>query len=241
MNVDEDELLDRVRGLVAGLMPPGTVVGPDTGLREHGLESLAVTRLWFLLRKEFGVDIPVPWLGAGPTVAALADRVRAEQRPGQPTAEPATPPATDRFAAFPLTDLQQAYLIGRDPQLGGDPVGCLVYREFEVPQLDVDRLYAAWYLIALRGLRRERNAVRSAAGVTSPARCLGSAGRPPGLAGPGSPCPARGDPCPDTFTFGNTIVAGFQIGRVFGVAPPTSGSPPRKTVARRGRTGRCPG
>ena len=144
MNVDEDELLDRVRGLVAGLMPPGTVVGPDTGLREHGLESLAVTRLWFLLRKEFGVDIPVPWLGAGPTVAALADRVRAEQRPGQPTAEPATPPATDRFAAFPLTDLQQAYLIGRDPQLTGDPVGCHIYREFTVDGLDADRLCTAW-------------------------------------------------------------------------------------------------
>ena len=45
---------------------------------------------------------------------------------------------------------------------------------------------------------------------------------------------------PDTFQFGSTIVAAFQVGRISGVARPTSVSPCPTTTAVPGPTGSCP-
>ena len=50
----------------------------------------------------------------------------------------------DRYAPFPLTPMQQAYVTGSHPDLGPDPVGCHLYREFEIAGLDPDRLKEAW-------------------------------------------------------------------------------------------------
>lgn len=146
-----------VLSLLAELSQGDDPFGPDSGLRESGLDSLAVTRLWFSLRQRFGVDIPVPWLGRCRTAGQLIDRVRAEvgehatAAPDPVVVDPATGGGPDeRFGPFALTDLQQAYLIGRDPRLGPDPVGCHVYREFEVPDLDVAKLHAAWQRVCDR-------------------------------------------------------------------------------------------
>ncbi|MDC0707423.1 amino acid adenylation domain-containing protein [Stigmatella sp. ncwal1] len=48
-----------------------------------------------------------------------------------------------RDAEFPLTDVQQAYLVGRGPS-GGSDTSCQIYQEFEATDLDVLRLEAAW-------------------------------------------------------------------------------------------------
>lgn len=55
-----------------------------------------------------------------------------------------------RYAPFPLTDIQAAYLIGRkdDYELGG--VGCHGYVELTLPVLDGKRLEAAWHAVILR-------------------------------------------------------------------------------------------
>ncbi|WP_415949103.1 amino acid adenylation domain-containing protein [Streptomyces sp. KLOTTS4A1] len=45
---------------------------------------------------------------------------------------------------FPLTPLQQAYLVAKDEDTSPDPVGCHLYRELTLPGLDVQRLTAAW-------------------------------------------------------------------------------------------------
>ncbi|GIJ54822.1 hypothetical protein Vau01_023380 [Virgisporangium aurantiacum] len=114
-------------------------------MRDGGLGSLAATRLWFELRSEFGVDIPVQWLGGGATVADLIARVTAEADGAALTPVPVPVSTVD---LGPLTDLQQAYLVAK--QGGDDPVGCHVYREFEVDDLDVDRLDAAWRSVVRR-------------------------------------------------------------------------------------------
>jgi amino acid adenylation domain-containing protein len=51
---------------------------------------------------------------------------------------------------FPLTDIQQAYLIGRAADLELGRVGCHAYREFENREIDVARLEAAWNRLTAR-------------------------------------------------------------------------------------------
>ena len=51
----------------------------------------------------------------------------------------------DRYKPFPLTDIQLAYLIGRDNgMLGMSNVSSHIYCEFEVEALDPERYQEAW-------------------------------------------------------------------------------------------------
>lgn len=56
----------------------------------------------------------------------------------------------NRYAPFPLTDLQLAYIVGRrdNYELGG--VGCHNYLELALPPLDPARLEQAWHRLILR-------------------------------------------------------------------------------------------
>lgn len=58
--------------------------------------------------------------------------------------------AVERYEAFPLTDLQLAYVVGRTNayELGG--VGCHSYIELDLPPTDVGRLERAWHRLIAR-------------------------------------------------------------------------------------------
>jgi acyl carrier protein len=123
---------------------PGAEITISSPLRDGGLDSLATARLWFELRREFGVDLPVTWLGRCGTAGDLVARVAAELgEPGE-GAPGVVADVAARYEPFPLTDLQQAYLLAKDPELNDDPIGCHVYREFRFDDLDVGQLTAAW-------------------------------------------------------------------------------------------------
>lgn len=49
-----------------------------------------------------------------------------------------------RHEPFPLTDVQRAYLIGRNPELPLGGVGTWQYNEFDGVDVDLDRMQAAW-------------------------------------------------------------------------------------------------
>ncbi|MDR3538266.1 MAG: amino acid adenylation domain-containing protein [Acetobacteraceae bacterium] len=57
---------------------------------------------------------------------------------------------TDDTDPFPLTDIQQAYLIGRAAELELGRVGCHAYREFDRPDVDLPRLERAWNQVVAR-------------------------------------------------------------------------------------------
>ena len=56
----------------------------------------------------------------------------------------------DRFTPFPLTDIQQAYCVGRSAALELGNVGCHAYREFERTTVDLPRLEQAWQRVIQR-------------------------------------------------------------------------------------------
>ncbi len=56
----------------------------------------------------------------------------------------------DDSEPFPLTDIQQAYLVGRAGELELGRVGCHAYREFERREVDLPRLQQAWNRVVAR-------------------------------------------------------------------------------------------
>ncbi len=113
-----------------------------------GGHSLAAIQLLASLRQALGVEVPLYRLFAAPTVAGLA-RTIAALRGEAETAErpplPALVPAPDRLhEPFPLTDLQQAYWVGRTGAFELGNVSAHIYREIDFVGLDVERLGRAW-------------------------------------------------------------------------------------------------
>jgi len=60
------------------------------------------------------------------------------------------PDAARRHEPFPLTDMQQAYWIGRGQAFEGGNVGCHVYLEIESAELDLARFNRAWQALVGR-------------------------------------------------------------------------------------------
>lgn len=52
--------------------------------------------------------------------------------------------STSKYLPFPLTDIQSAYLVGRNESYKYGGVGCKIYSEFLYDQLDVERFNSAW-------------------------------------------------------------------------------------------------
>ncbi|HEX4954745.1 MAG TPA: amino acid adenylation domain-containing protein [Thermoanaerobaculia bacterium] len=142
--------------LVSEVFPGAAALAPDEPLAGLGRDSLKSARLWLVLQRRFGVALPLEWLAGGPSLAALAERLEAAAEPGaaapglggQPCDHPA--PAAGPAAPLPLSALQQAYLLGRRSDLTADPVGCHLYRELEIDDLDLERLRRAWQHLLVR-------------------------------------------------------------------------------------------
>ncbi|WP_157160206.1 non-ribosomal peptide synthetase [Cupriavidus sp. BIS7] len=120
----------------------------DSHFFEAGGDSLLATRLIGELARR-GYRGRLSDLFAAPTLAAFAATlVPADAAP--PDVTRATPAAGDRHLPVPLTDVQQAYLAGRQPgfPLGG--VGAHFFVEFDVADLDEARMQRAWETLILR-------------------------------------------------------------------------------------------
>ena len=112
---------------------------------ELGGHSIAATRAIIRLREAFGVALPLRLLFEQPTVRRLAaaiDGHRGRASASLPLPRIVPDPAS-RFHPFPLTDIQQAYWVGREQGLvlGGMPAHA--YLEFEALDLDFARFQRA--------------------------------------------------------------------------------------------------
>lgn len=56
----------------------------------------------------------------------------------------------NRYEPFPLSDVQQAYWVGRSESIGLGEISCFGYSEFDCPGLDVPRLEQAWNQVIAR-------------------------------------------------------------------------------------------
>ncbi|MGK7229971.1 amino acid adenylation domain-containing protein [Streptomyces hygroscopicus] len=150
------KVAETVLRIAADTLPTGPEPSLDKPLKDYGMASLAATRMLLEIQVELGVAVPLEWLGGQVTLRRLIDHVAglaasegaADPDGGADAAAPddGTGPG-HRHEPFPLTPVQQAYVVGRDPDLTPDPSGCQLYREFAPPgvgQEDAARLADAW-------------------------------------------------------------------------------------------------
>ncbi|MGW9045339.1 amino acid adenylation domain-containing protein [Streptomyces lydicus] len=138
--------------LVAGIVGRArgaAVTGDDLHLplRSLGIDSLIAMDIRHTLARRLGVDVPLPDLLNGRSVAEIARTVQAARGGTDRTEEPGRALVADpaaRHEPFPLTDLQQAYLVGRTDafELGNVSTSFLV--EIDVEETDLDRLTASF-------------------------------------------------------------------------------------------------
>ena len=140
-------------------------IGVDDNFFELGGDSILALKLTSSVGALLGEHIYIVSLMEAPNVADYAKRLTADfpervnnlNRSATATTVPATrelptvtPRYKDRYELFPLTDIQQAYLVGRgsDFALGG--VSTHLYIEVDAVDLDLPRLESAWQKVITR-------------------------------------------------------------------------------------------
>lgn len=119
----------------------GQAVGRRDNFFSRGGDSLLATKAVADLRRRGYGAVTLSQLFAHPQ---LADFCQILLPGGQAQAAGAlTHDAAGRYAPFPLTDVQQAYLLGRERGFALGGIGCTFWREFSIPDLDTDRLEVA--------------------------------------------------------------------------------------------------
>ena len=136
-------------------------VGVNDSFFDLGGDSLIAVRIVASVRERFGIELRAQALFESPRVRDMTlaiERARREQPADHaaPAALPVlVPEPTAWTEPFPLTDIQQAYWIGRSGVLELSNVGAHFYLELQAGPLDRDRLERAWQqLIERHGMLR---------------------------------------------------------------------------------------
>ena len=144
------KLLSRV------LRTPASRLDARQPLSSLGLDSLMALELKTGFERDLGVIIPLVKFFQDLDVDELAAYVLEQLAAATSGAAPPLAPAQEieqyaivpcpaqRYEPFPLTDVQQAYWIGRSESLVLGNVACHFYAEVELERLDLERFNWAW-------------------------------------------------------------------------------------------------
>lgn len=106
-----------------------------------GLDSLRAVQLSQCVRETFHVAISIEALFGGASLHSLAALILSSERVLPPESV-AVSPSHQAFQPFPLTDMQEAYVVGRSATPGAPSL--YGYWEFRSQALDLERLQRAW-------------------------------------------------------------------------------------------------
>ncbi|CAN5314174.1 hypothetical protein BH11PSE11_BH11PSE11_34670 [soil metagenome] len=143
--LSRNDAADALARVVGALLSLPRDFDHEIPLAELGLDSLVAVEIKNQVLRELGVEISVRELIEGATLSDLASRVAdsvAQEAPAEQAA--IKPDLANRYLPFPLTDMQQAFWVGRRADLALGGVNCYLYTEFDTRMVDVDRLERAW-------------------------------------------------------------------------------------------------
>ncbi len=121
-------------------------VSRETDFFQHGGDSLLATRLIGQLHQA-GYEARLSDLFNHPRLADFAATLR---KTDLPVEQPFVHSPEERYRPFALTDVQQAYLVGRQPGFALGGVGSHFFVEFEIADLDIHRLEKVWNRLIAR-------------------------------------------------------------------------------------------
>jgi amino acid adenylation domain-containing protein len=125
-------------------------VGIDADFFNAGGDSLLAVRVAAAASVN-GLPLTAADIFAHPTIAAQAELLaNREHAAGDAHLPGLVPDPNGRFEAFVLTDLQQAYLLGRGGFFALGNVPAAFYAEIDALSVDVERLEAAWNVVVAR-------------------------------------------------------------------------------------------
>ncbi|OLT46054.1 hypothetical protein BJF85_17870 [Saccharomonospora sp. CUA-673] len=134
---------------------PGTL-DADTPLPQLGLESFTAVRLRRRLREDFGQDLPLTAFLGSATIRSVAHGITdPDGDEGAPETAEASATSASTGDSFPLTPIQAAYWVGREPAFPLGGVATFFYREYDrTPQqpaeADLEALTSAWNRLVRR-------------------------------------------------------------------------------------------
>ena len=136
-------------------------IGIEHDFFRLGGHSLLAIQIVGQVRHAFGVELPIRALFQAPTVSALA-RMIADKKDQQESHQSAvaaqptvTPDKANECVPFPLTDVQQAYWVGRDDAFDMGNVATHSYDELDFDNADIERIEWAWnQLVRRHGMLR---------------------------------------------------------------------------------------
>lgn len=128
-------------------------IGPEDDFFLLGGHSLLATRVIARIRDVFALRLPVHALFEAPQLYQFAARIEADRRPGAApeAAEFQIHPDPDqRFSPFPMTEIQEAYWLGRSSAFDLGNIATHGYIEVDCQSLDLPRFEAAWRALVSR-------------------------------------------------------------------------------------------
>ena len=120
-------------------------ISVDDDFFDLGGHSLLAMQVVGRIQECTGVACPLSSLFDNPTVEKLAQALASDSGTTEVTPLPSlNPDHGARYQPFPLTEVQQTYLIGRSGAYDLGDIATQVYSEIEVGMIDVERLSGAW-------------------------------------------------------------------------------------------------
>ena len=128
-------------------------IKPSDSFFSLGGDSLIGIQIMAQLRKRLGIDIPVAVFFETPTLQGLTDTLeglKPEDGPTESTPSFITADVANKHEPFALTDVQQAYWIGRSTSFELGNVAAHGYFEVERDELDLERFCGVWMQLVMR-------------------------------------------------------------------------------------------
>lgn len=140
-----------IRSILNGILKdgcPNHVFVDDKCLVEQGLDSLAAAKFLLEIGLKFKVSLPFEKLAEGLSLSEIASLIESDAKPDDQGYELKSDHKPEKKRAgsesLPLRPLQQTYLMTSEESYTADPVGCHIYREFDVKDAEVAQVVAAW-------------------------------------------------------------------------------------------------